>query len=224
MPAGGVPGRDRRGQGAHRRWRHLPAGALPALRAPHVCGAIRGVPRAARGEPLALHGVHAGAWVCIGEVCVLCARACGCAQHYKFTASPCSSCGFLTHLRGCIIVSKHVRPPPPTYTHTLMQTRKCIIVSSSPKIVAQCANTCLRACTHTHTVTHTHTHTHVQARGCIIVSSSPEILCRVDRNNVVTNRPLAGTRRRGSSQEVRGQGSLRLGMHFSLGGARNVAL
>ncbi len=40
-----------------------------------------------------------------------------------------------------------------------------------------------------------------QARGCIIVSSSPEILCRVDRQRVVTNRPLAGTRRRGHSPE-----------------------
>ncbi|KAI8471172.1 MAG: ADC synthase [Monoraphidium minutum] len=39
---------------------------------------------------------------------------------------------------------------------------------------------------------------YMQARGCIIVSSSPEILCRVDRDRVVTNRPLAGTRRRGA--------------------------
>jgi len=42
---------------------------------------------------------------------------------------------------------------------------------------------------------------YMQARGAIIVSSSPEILCRVDRQRVVTNRPLAGTRRRGASTE-----------------------
>jgi len=41
-------------------------------------------------------------------------------------------------------------------------------------------------------------HTPPQARGCVIVSSSPEILCRVDKDRVVTNRPLAGTRRRGA--------------------------
>lgn len=39
---------------------------------------------------------------------------------------------------------------------------------------------------------------YLQARGAIIVSSSPEILCRVDAGRVVTNRPLAGTRRRGA--------------------------
>lgn len=39
---------------------------------------------------------------------------------------------------------------------------------------------------------------YMQARGCVIVSSSPEILCRVDGARVVTNRPLAGTRRRGA--------------------------
>lgn len=39
---------------------------------------------------------------------------------------------------------------------------------------------------------------YMQARGCHIVSSSPEILCRVDRDRVVTNRPLAGTRARGA--------------------------
>eukprot|EP00195_Chlamydomonas_chlamydogama_P007623 CAMPEP_0202908288 /NCGR_PEP_ID=MMETSP1392-20130828/45531_1 /ASSEMBLY_ACC=CAM_ASM_000868 /TAXON_ID=225041 /ORGANISM="Chlamydomonas chlamydogama, Strain SAG 11-48b" /LENGTH=624 /DNA_ID=CAMNT_0049597547 /DNA_START=85 /DNA_END=1959 /DNA_ORIENTATION=- len=39
---------------------------------------------------------------------------------------------------------------------------------------------------------------YMQARGCIIVSSSPEILARVDNQRIVTNRPLAGTRRRGS--------------------------
>eukprot|EP00983_Pelagomonas_calceolata_P102696 1158836-Pelagomonas_calceolata.AAC.8 len=40
------------------------------------------------------------------------------------------------------------------------------------------------------------------SRGAIIVSSSPEILCRVDGSRVVTNRPLAGTRRRGRNAEV----------------------
>jgi len=42
---------------------------------------------------------------------------------------------------------------------------------------------------------------YMQARGCIIVSSSPEILCRVDNERKVTNRPLAGTRRRGVTPE-----------------------
>lgn len=41
---------------------------------------------------------------------------------------------------------------------------------------------------------------YLQARGCILVASSPEILCRVRRDAggtpVVTNRPLAGTRKR----------------------------
>lgn len=53
---------------------------------------------------------------------------------------------------------------------------------------------------------------YLQARGCILVASSPEILCRV-RNQppapgeagpsrlIVTNRPLAGTRRRGATPE-----------------------
>jgi anthranilate synthase component I len=41
----------------------------------------------------------------------------------------------------------------------------------------------------------------MQARGCVVVSSSPEILCRVDDHRVVTNRPLAGTRRRGADPE-----------------------
>lgn len=44
---------------------------------------------------------------------------------------------------------------------------------------------------------------YLQARGCILVASSPEILCRVRREAggalVVTNRPLAGTRRRGAT-------------------------
>lgn len=41
---------------------------------------------------------------------------------------------------------------------------------------------------------------YLQARGTILVASSPEILCRV-RDGVVYNRPLAGTRRRGSTEE-----------------------
>jgi anthranilate synthase component 1 len=41
---------------------------------------------------------------------------------------------------------------------------------------------------------------YLQAHGCILVGSSPEILCRVDRG-VVTNRPLAGTRRRGGTEQ-----------------------
>lgn len=40
---------------------------------------------------------------------------------------------------------------------------------------------------------------YMQCRGCILVSSSPEILTRVDRDRIVTNRPLAGTRPRGST-------------------------
>ncbi|MFO0830288.1 MAG: anthranilate synthase component I [Phycisphaerales bacterium] len=43
---------------------------------------------------------------------------------------------------------------------------------------------------------------YMQARGCILVASSPEILCRVRREAGglrVTNRPLAGTRRRGAN-------------------------
>lgn len=55
---------------------------------------------------------------------------------------------------------------------------------------------------------------YLQARGCILVASSPEILCRVRAMGPaagepasettrleVTNRPLAGTRRRGATQE-----------------------
>ncbi|HLP83531.1 MAG TPA: anthranilate synthase component I [Phycisphaerales bacterium] len=42
---------------------------------------------------------------------------------------------------------------------------------------------------------------YMQAEGCILVASSPEILCRVRKRDdgkfVLTNRPLAGTRRRG---------------------------
>lgn len=41
----------------------------------------------------------------------------------------------------------------------------------------------------------------MQARSCILVASSPEILCRVAGDREVTNRPLAGTRRRGSTPE-----------------------
>ncbi|GBG70205.1 hypothetical protein CBR_g6337 [Chara braunii] len=41
---------------------------------------------------------------------------------------------------------------------------------------------------------------YMQARGCILVASSPEILCRID-NRTVVNRPLAGTRRRGATEE-----------------------
>jgi anthranilate synthase component 1 len=46
---------------------------------------------------------------------------------------------------------------------------------------------------------------YMQARGCILVASSPEILCRVrhaaDGARVLTNRPLAGTRRRGATPD-----------------------
>ncbi len=45
---------------------------------------------------------------------------------------------------------------------------------------------------------------YLQAQGCILVASSPEILCRVRRKGdamVVTNRPLAGTRKRGATPE-----------------------
>ncbi len=44
---------------------------------------------------------------------------------------------------------------------------------------------------------------YMQADGCILVASSPEILCRVRKRDdgqlVLTNRPLAGTRRRGKT-------------------------
>jgi anthranilate synthase component I len=46
---------------------------------------------------------------------------------------------------------------------------------------------------------------YVQCKGCILVASSPEILCRVRAGTSggfeVTNRPLAGTRRRGRTTE-----------------------
>ncbi|KAH9326144.1 hypothetical protein KI387_006322, partial [Taxus chinensis] len=41
---------------------------------------------------------------------------------------------------------------------------------------------------------------YLQARGCILVASSPEILTRIKEGKVI-NRPLAGTRRRGKTQE-----------------------
>lgn len=41
---------------------------------------------------------------------------------------------------------------------------------------------------------------YLQARGCMLVAASPEILCRV-RDRTVVNRPLAGTRRRGRTDE-----------------------
>jgi anthranilate synthase component 1 len=41
---------------------------------------------------------------------------------------------------------------------------------------------------------------YLQAKGSILIASSPEILCRV-QNGIVTNRPLAGTRRRGATQD-----------------------
>jgi anthranilate synthase component 1 len=40
---------------------------------------------------------------------------------------------------------------------------------------------------------------YVQAAGCMLVGSSPEILCKVT-DGVVTNRPLAGTRKRGATE------------------------
>ena len=45
---------------------------------------------------------------------------------------------------------------------------------------------------------------YLQAEGCILVASSPEILCRVRREDdgfVLTNRPLAGTRKRGATEQ-----------------------
>lgn len=41
---------------------------------------------------------------------------------------------------------------------------------------------------------------YMQCRGCNLVASSPEILTQVEKS-ILTNRPLAGTRRRGSSEE-----------------------
>ncbi|MBZ0170807.1 MAG: chorismate-binding protein, partial [Phycisphaerales bacterium] len=46
---------------------------------------------------------------------------------------------------------------------------------------------------------------YMQAGACILIASSPEILCRVERAGddrfIVTNRPLAGTRKRGRTPE-----------------------
>lgn len=46
---------------------------------------------------------------------------------------------------------------------------------------------------------------YLQAHRCILVASSPEILCRVRTDEagdrIVTNRPLAGTRKRGATEE-----------------------
>lgn len=42
---------------------------------------------------------------------------------------------------------------------------------------------------------------YMQCRSCVLVSSSPEILTRVGKDRIVTNRPLAGTRRRGRTDE-----------------------
>jgi anthranilate synthase component 1 len=48
---------------------------------------------------------------------------------------------------------------------------------------------------------------YMQAPGCILVASSPEILCRVSKHPddgsryIVTNRPLAGTRKRGMTKD-----------------------
>lgn len=41
---------------------------------------------------------------------------------------------------------------------------------------------------------------YVRAGGVTLVGASPEIMCRVE-NDIITNRPLAGTRRRGSTPE-----------------------
>eukprot|EP00249_Psilotum_nudum_P010198 c22396_g1_i1 orf=205-2118(+) len=41
---------------------------------------------------------------------------------------------------------------------------------------------------------------YLQARGCILAASSPEILMRIKKGKI-TNRPLAGTRRRGNTHE-----------------------
>ncbi|KAG6535471.1 anthranilate synthase alpha subunit 1, chloroplastic-like [Zingiber officinale] len=41
---------------------------------------------------------------------------------------------------------------------------------------------------------------YIQARGCVLVASSPEILTRVKKRKII-NRPLAGTIRRGTTEE-----------------------
>jgi len=40
---------------------------------------------------------------------------------------------------------------------------------------------------------------YLQTCDAILIASSPEILCRVDKDRIVTNRPLAGTRKRGKT-------------------------
>ncbi len=41
---------------------------------------------------------------------------------------------------------------------------------------------------------------HLKTPACTLVGSSPEIMCRVE-DGIITNRPLAGTRRRGKTEE-----------------------
>jgi len=41
---------------------------------------------------------------------------------------------------------------------------------------------------------------HLKTPSCTLVGSSPEVMCRVE-DGVITNRPLAGTRRRGKTEE-----------------------
>lgn len=41
---------------------------------------------------------------------------------------------------------------------------------------------------------------HLKCPSCTIVGASPEIMCRIE-NGIITNRPLAGTRRRGRTEE-----------------------
>ncbi len=41
---------------------------------------------------------------------------------------------------------------------------------------------------------------HLRTPACTLVGSSPEIMCRVE-DGIITNRPLAGTRRRGKTEE-----------------------
>jgi anthranilate synthase component 1 len=41
---------------------------------------------------------------------------------------------------------------------------------------------------------------HLKTPSCTLVGSSPEIMCRVE-DGIITNRPLAGTRRRGKTEE-----------------------
>ena len=55
LSRGGVPAGRRAHQGIHRRRRRLPAGAVGALRGPLRPRSVRGVPRAAAAESLAVH-------------------------------------------------------------------------------------------------------------------------------------------------------------------------